>query len=47
LPKEAIQLLKDNGHILDENLSEVFGEDYQSNKELLYVDLDKAMKRSL
>ena len=32
LPKEAIQLLKDNGYILDENLSEVFGEDYQSNK---------------
>lgn len=46
LPKEAIQLLQDNGYILDENLSEVFGEDYQSNKELVSVDLDKTMKRS-
>jgi hypothetical protein len=46
LPKEAIQLLKDSGYILDENLSEVFGEDYQSNKELMSVDLDKAVKRS-
>jgi hypothetical protein len=46
LPKEAIQLLKDNGYGFDENMRETYpDEDDEYEKELREVDDDKTLKR--